>query len=171
MCRQQLFLTFSAFLLPPPSPQHILHRKDTNPTERSTPPPPPLWQVVMPPAAPAIVVTAPSTAPIGVGVVPTPPNNRPRSKAEQPIGELLEDFDSDGEGTYGPGPEQQHHKPGAGEGEQVAGGGRMAVGPSPPRVQVRVCVLSVKCVLLFSLRCRGVERRPAGQVERDRDLS
>ncbi|CAN0031339.1 unnamed protein product [Scytosiphon promiscuus] len=95
------------------------------------------------PAASAIVAPGSSTAPVvGVGVVPTPPNNRPRSKAEQPIGELLEDFDSDGEGTYGPGPGQHQQKvgSGAGEGEQVTGGGKVAVGPSPPRVQVCVCV-------------------------------
>lgn len=107
-------------------------------------------QAAGPPAAPITVPPPAATKTAAIGVVPTPPNNRPRSKAEQPIGALLEDFDSDGEGSYGPGPEggeepeeQQQQPAVGGESEQVAGGGRVAVGPSPPRVQVCVCVFVV----------------------------
>lgn len=84
---------------------------------------------------------------------PSPPpanattkKTRPPSKAELPMGALLEDFDSDGEGNYGPAPPRPEEttksvvtKTSGSTGradETVAGGGRVAVGPSPPGLQV-----------------------------------
>ncbi|CBN76076.1 Aardvark [Ectocarpus siliculosus] len=95
----------------------------------------------------AVTAPIPSTVPLGiVGLAPVPPPNRPLSRAEQPMGALLEDFDSDGEGNYGPGPGEQAAAAAvlaaaaaaaavAAENEQASGGGKDAVGPSPPRAQ------------------------------------